>query len=57
METVSGSKLICNTAYFAAHKSAETQKSPGELVPEELGSIPRYGTNKSIHSTIPTQGL
>ena len=30
MDTAFGNKLICNTAYFAECKSAETQNSPGE---------------------------
>ena len=44
METTFGDKLICNMAYFAECKSAETQNSlPGQG--EEVGSIPTYGTN------------
>ena len=49
MDTAFGNKLICNTAYFADCKSAETQNSlPGQG--EEVGSIPTYGTKRHCRS-------
>lgn len=36
MDTAFGNKLICNTAYFAECKSAETQNSPGSLTRRNL---------------------
>ena len=49
MDTAFGNKLICNTAYFADCKSAETQNSlPGQG--EEVGSIPTYGTKGIVEA-------